>query len=74
VKDRSDLRSIGAGKKATGHAFLFPEPDKGGRGKKSVQRLNNFSKASLSNARIFLAHSQALATKVRRQNLAQRSL
>jgi hypothetical protein len=47
------------------YAMLFPEPEKGGRGKKTVQPLNSFSKALLSQARAVLAYSPVLAAKVR---------
>ena len=46
------------------HALLFPEPEKGGRGKKTVQRLDSFSKQSLSNARAVLAFSPELGRQV----------
>jgi hypothetical protein len=47
------------------HAILFPEPEKGGRGKKTVQPVDSFSKQSLSNARAVLAYSPELARNVR---------
>jgi hypothetical protein len=39
VADRNERRNITAGQKAMAHAMLFPEPAKGGRGKK----LSDFS-------------------------------
>ena len=64
VADRNERRNITAGQKAMGHALLFPEPEQGGRGKKTVQPLNSFSKQSLSNARVVHSYSPELARRV----------
>ncbi len=50
-------RNITAGQKAMGHAMLFPEPERGGRGKRTVPRVDSFSKQTLSKARAVLAYS-----------------
>jgi hypothetical protein len=34
--ERSERRDISKGQRAMGHALLFPDPEKGGRGKKST--------------------------------------
>jgi ParB-like chromosome segregation protein Spo0J len=62
VKSRSERRDISKGQRAMGHALLFPDPEKG---KKGVQKLDNFSKQRLSQARAILGHSRALALAVR---------
>ena len=45
-------------------AFAYPEPEKGGRGKKTVQKLDSFSKQRLSDARQVLRHSRALGLRL----------
>ena len=47
-----------------GHALLFPEPEKGGRGK-TVRKPDGFSKQRLGDARTVLAYSRELALNVR---------
>jgi ParB/Sulfiredoxin domain len=67
VKDRSERRDISKGQRAMGHALLYPEPEKGGRGKKSANSKETlgFSAMRLSQARAVLAYSRELALKVR---------
>lgn len=48
-----------------GHALLFPEAEKGGRGKKKVPETGGFSRQRLREARQVLAFSRELALKVR---------
>jgi hypothetical protein len=43
VADRSERRNISAGQKAMGHALVFPEPEKGGRGKKRAATIAGVS-------------------------------
>jgi ParB-like chromosome segregation protein Spo0J len=62
VKSRSERRDITKGQRAMGHALLYPEPE---RGKKRVEKLNNFSRDRLSQARQILSHSRPLALAVR---------
>jgi hypothetical protein len=64
VKSRSERRDISKGQRAMGHAFLFPDPEKGGRGK-TVPKRDSFSKQRLSDARTVLAYSRDLALAVR---------
>ena len=45
-------------------AMLYPEPEKGGRGKKTVLKRDGFSKQRLSDARSILRYSQGLAEDV----------
>jgi hypothetical protein len=59
--ERRDLKK---GQKAMALAMLYPDPEKGGRGKKSVATRHGFSKDRLSDARSVLAHSLALAQDV----------
>lgn len=48
------------------YAFMYPDPEKGGRGKKSENRpaAGQFSKQRLSDARVVLRHSPDLADRV----------
>jgi ParB-like chromosome segregation protein Spo0J len=60
-----ERRQIKKGQKAMAMAFLYPEPEKGGRGKKSkALETKGFSEARLSQARAVLAFSPALAEDV----------
>ncbi|UPT99243.1 ParB N-terminal domain-containing protein [Bradyrhizobium barranii subsp. apii] len=65
VKDRSERRDISKGQRAMGHALLFPDAEKGGRGKKKVPETGGFSRQRLGEARTVLAFSRELALKVR---------
>jgi hypothetical protein len=65
VADRSERRSITAGQKAMGHAMLFPEAGKGGRGKKGPTQSGGFGADFLRMARAVLAYSPELAAEVR---------
>jgi hypothetical protein len=67
VKKRSERRDLSKGERAMGHAWLYPEPEKGGRGNKSVNSKETlgFSIMRLSQARTVLAYSRELAIKVR---------
>jgi len=61
---RGDRESF-AGQRAMAMAFLYPDPEKGGRGKKTVLSRDGFSKARLSQARQILRFSYELACAVR---------
>lgn len=69
VKSRSERRDLSKGEKAMGLAFLFPEPEKGGRGKKSNAiksvETTGFSRSRLDQARAVYRHSIELAAAVR---------
>jgi len=65
VRSRSERRYISRAQRAMGHALLYPEPEKGGRGKKNVLATQGFSSARLSQARTVLAFSRDLALAVR---------
>lgn len=74
VKSKNERRNITKGQMAMGVALLYPEPEKGGRGKKSetVKKLNSSGTASegsarvrLSQARTILHHSMPYAIAVR---------
>jgi hypothetical protein len=47
------------------YAILFPNPEKGGRGKKTLYPVKGFSAARLSQARAVLDYSEPLALEVR---------
>jgi len=65
IADRSERRNITKGQKAMGHAKLFPEPNKPGRGKKKVEVTSTiFSDKLLQQARAVLAFSPELARRV----------
>jgi hypothetical protein len=62
VKSRSERRDLSKGQRAMGLAFLYPDPEKGGRGKKtqatnSVETMG-FSRSRLDQARAVLRHSR----------------
>jgi ParB-like nuclease domain len=66
VKSRSERRDITKGQRAMGHALLYPDPERGGRGKKGkVTETVGFSSQRLSYARTVLAYSRDLALAVR---------
>lgn len=66
VKSRSERRDLSKGEKAMGLAFLYPEPEKGGRGnKRKVGETPGFSERRLYDARAVLRHSLPLAEAVR---------
>jgi len=67
VKSRSERRDLSKGERAMGLAFLYPEPEKGGRGKKAQndKETLGFSRMRLSQARAVLRHSRELAEAVR---------
>jgi len=56
-------RNLSKGQQAIALAMIYPEPEKGGRGKNRKETLQ-FSKMRLSQARAVLAHSRALAEAV----------
>lgn len=73
-RTRSTLRlrrDMTAGQKAMAYAFIYPDPATGGRGKKTVQPLDSFSKQLLSEARIVLKEAPPLAEegKEKRESL-----
>jgi hypothetical protein len=47
------------------HAILYPQAEKGGRGKKKVPETGGFSRQRVSDARTVLKHSEKLALSVR---------
>jgi ParB-like chromosome segregation protein Spo0J len=74
IKSRSERRDLTKGQRAIGLAFLYPEPEKGGRGKKS-KAINSaetagFSSRRLNEARTVLRHSRELALAVRDGTMA----
>ena len=64
VAARNERRNITKGQKAMAYAKLFPNPEKGGRGKKTVQPLDSFSKQLLSQARAVYRYSPTLVDEV----------
>ena len=59
-------RNLTKGQQAMAYAMLYPEPEKGGRGKKrNSSETEGFSAARLSQARSVLAFSRELADSVR---------
>jgi hypothetical protein len=69
VRSRSERRDISAGQRAMGMAFLYPEPEKGGRGKKGkAAESAGFSQRRLQEARQVLHFSQEIACDVRDGN------
>jgi ParB-like chromosome segregation protein Spo0J len=66
VKSRSERRDLTKGQRAMGVALLFPDPEKGGRGKKGkAAETADFSQKRLREARQVLAYSYHLALAVR---------
>lgn len=69
VKSRSERRNLTKGQMAMGIALLYPEPEKGGRGKnmsaRKAQISGGFSSERLRQARTVLRHSLDLAYAVR---------
>ncbi len=69
VKSRGERRDLTKGEKAMAIAMLFPEPEKGGRGKKSAAiksvETTGFSRSRLDQARAVYRYSVELATAVR---------
>jgi hypothetical protein len=60
-------RNLKAGQKAMAYAMIYPEPEKGGRGKKGkVPETSGFSRQRLGEARAVYAHSRELAHDVLR--------
>ena len=59
-------RHISAGQQAMAHAMIYPEPEKGGRGKKSKNSTETlgFSAMRLSQARTVLSHSRDVAVEI----------
>jgi ParB-like chromosome segregation protein Spo0J len=57
-------RHLTAGQRAMAVAMVYPEPGKGGRGKKNSSAAEGFSAASLSRDRRVLRHSASLAQQV----------
>ena len=47
---RNERRNITKGQKAMAYAFIYPDPEKGGRGNKTVRSSNSFTKSTLSDA------------------------
>jgi hypothetical protein len=66
VADKSEHRNLTKGQQAMRLAFLYPEPEKGGRGKKGkAPETGGFSRQRLGAARAVLAYSRELALAVR---------
>jgi hypothetical protein len=59
-------RHMSAGQQAMAHAMIYPEPEKGGRGKKSKNSTETlgFSAMRLSQARTVLSHSRDVAMEI----------
>ncbi|MGC1387325.1 MAG: ParB N-terminal domain-containing protein, partial [Steroidobacteraceae bacterium] len=59
-------RHMSAGQQAMAHAMIYPEPEKGGRGKKSKNSTETlgFSAMRLSQARTVLSHSRDVAIEI----------
>jgi hypothetical protein len=59
-------RHMSAGQQAMAHAMIYPEPEKGGRGKKSENSTETlgFSAMRLSQARTVLSHSRDVAMEI----------
>jgi hypothetical protein len=68
VADRNERRNITEGQKAMAYAFLFPNGEKGGRGKKDPAKtsksVGGFSDELLRQARAVLRYSPTLVEKV----------
>jgi hypothetical protein len=61
VKSRSQRRHVSKGQLAMGHALLYPDSEKGGRGHKAKPtEAGGFSPQRLSYARTVLAYSATL--------------
>lgn len=66
VKSRGERRNISKGEQAMAVAWLYPEPEKGGRGNKGkATETGGFSPQRLSAARAVYRYSTELAAKVR---------
>jgi hypothetical protein len=69
VADRNERRDITSGERAMGHAMLFRNREKGGRGKKLSGRPDSLSQSHwkdlVSNARTVLDYSEELGRRVR---------
>jgi ABC-type transporter Mla subunit MlaD len=66
VKSRSERRDLSKGQRAMGVALLFPDAEKGGRGKKGkALETGGFSRQRLGEARAVLAYARDLALAVR---------
>jgi hypothetical protein len=67
VRSKSERRDLSAGERAMAVAMLYPQPEKGGRGKKKTVEDTStlFSTKRLQQARIVLHHSAELAKAVR---------
>jgi hypothetical protein len=57
-------RHMTAAQRAMATAFIYPDPEKGGRGKKNSSVSEGFSSTRLSMARAVLAHSPPIASAV----------
>jgi ParB-like nuclease family protein len=59
-------RHMSAGQQAMAHAMIYPEPEKGGRGKKNKNSTETlgFSAMRLSQARTVLSHSRDVAMEI----------
>ena len=64
VSANLERRNLSKGQQAMALAMIYPEPSKGGRGKKNHLETKGFSAARLSQARSVLRHSRALAEDV----------
>jgi hypothetical protein len=75
IKSRSERRDLTKGQRAMGLALLYPDPEKGGKGKRSkiLDSLDGNRKGwkdRLSQARAVLRHSRELALAVRDGTMA----
>ena len=68
VADKSEHRNLTKAQQAMRLALLYPEPDKGGRGKNGkASETDGFSQSRLKAARSVLAFSRELALAVRKK-------
>jgi hypothetical protein len=64
VSSNVERRSLTAGQKAIATALIWPEPEKGGRGKKTVKTFNSSERVMLSTARVIVHWSRDRALEV----------
>jgi hypothetical protein len=66
VWTRGQRRNVSKGQQAIAFALLWPEPEKGGRGKKGkASETDGFSATRYKQARAIVAHSREMAFAVR---------
>jgi hypothetical protein len=65
VAKNATRRHMSQGQRAMALAMIYPEPTKGGRGKKGASDLHGINHTSLSQARFVLRYQRQLAERVR---------